>query len=129
MTKPNGHFAGPPARRIAAVLRRPWVAPALLLALAALVGTGAFAYVRDVNDDVDRKDEGARILSQMQTSTARLGNLAALGQEPSLVLHAAADAFAVQATLQELLRRWDRIYWRERTPPAITELRRTQREL
>jgi hypothetical protein len=32
----------------------------------------------------------------MQTSTARLGNLAALGNEPSLRLQAAGDAFALR---------------------------------
>jgi PAS domain S-box-containing protein len=112
-----------------ALLRRPWVAPAALLAVAAVVGLIAFLYVKDVNDDVDRKDEAARILSQMETSTARLGNLAALGQEPSLLLHAAGDAFAVRQTLEDLLRRWDEIYWRDRTPPAITALRRTLRIL
>jgi PAS domain S-box-containing protein len=112
-----------------AVLRKPWVAPVLLLAVAALVGAIAFAYVKDVNDDVDRKDEAAQILSQMETSTARLGNLAALGQEPSLVLHAAGDAFAVRQTLEDLLRRWDEIYWKDSTPGAITALRRTLRIL
>ena len=83
--------------------------PGLLLALAVVVGVVAFVYVSDVNDDVDRKEEAARILSQMQTSTARLGNLAALGSEPSLMLQAAGDAFALQATLGQQLRRWDRV--------------------
>jgi PAS domain S-box-containing protein len=124
----TGHPLGSRARRAPAALRTPWVAPALLLALAALVGVIAFAYISEVNDDVDRKEEAARILSQMQTSTARLGNLAALGNEPSLMLEAARDAFVLQATLQEQLRRWDRVQG-GRTSPAIEELRRAQREL
>jgi PAS domain S-box-containing protein len=118
-----------PARTARAALRRPWVAPALMLALAAVVGAIAFAYVKDVNDDVDRKNEAVRILSQMETSTARLGNLAALGQEPSLVLHAAADAFAVRQSLEDLLRRWEEVYWKDRTPPVIVALGRTLRIL
>jgi len=124
----TGHSPGSRAGRAAAALRTPWVAPALLLALAALVGVIAFAYISDVNDDVDRKEEAAQILSQMQTSTARLGNLAALGNEPSLILQAAGDAFALQATLKEQLRRWDRVRG-GRTSPAVEELRRAQREL
>ena len=110
------------------ILRRPWVVPGLLLALAAAVAVGAFAYVSDVNEDVDRKDEAAQVLSQMETSTARLGNLAALGSEPSLMLQAAGDAFALQVTLDEQLRRWDRV-WDGPTPAAVTELRNAQREL
>lgn len=107
--------------------RKPWVAPALLLALAVAVGVVAFVYVDDVNDDVDRTEESARVLSQMQTSTARLGNLAALGSEPSLVLEAARDAFALQVTLGQQLRRWDRV-WDKPTPPAVAELRQAQAE-
>ena len=125
----NDHSGRSTAGRVAAALRVPWVAPALLLALAAVVGVIAFAYLSDVNEDVDRKEDAAQILSQMQTATARLGNLAALGGEPSLVLHAAADALAVQQTLGEQLRRWDTVWWRERDPAAIVELRRTQGEL
>ena len=116
------------ARRAAAALRRPWVAPALLLAVTVVVGVAAFVYVNNVNDDVDRKEEAARVLSQMQTSTARLGNLAALGSEPSLILQAAADAFALQVTLGQQLRRWDRV-WDKPTPPAVAQLRRAQVEL
>ena len=116
------------ARRAAAALRRPWVAPALLLAVTVVVGVAAFVYVSNVNDDVDRKEEAARVLSQMQTSTARLGNLAALGSEPSLILQAAADAFTLQVTLGQQLRRWDRV-WDKPTPPAVAELRRAQAEL
>jgi PAS domain S-box-containing protein len=125
----NAHSNSWPGRRVKAALRRPWVAPAALLAAAAVVGVVAFLYVSDVNDDVDRKDEAVQILSQMQTQTARLGNLAALGAEPSLVLHAAGDAVAVRQTIDVLLRRWDQVYWGDRTPPAIVELHRTQREL
>ena len=109
-------------------MRRPWVVPGLLLALAAAVAVGAFVYVSDVNEDVDRKDEAAQILSRMETSTARLGNLAALGSEPSLMLQAAGDAFALQATLDEQLRRWDRA-WDGPTPPAVAQLRDAEREL
>ena len=125
-----GHRESPSslARRAAAALRRPWVAPALLLAVAVVVGVAAFVYVNNVNDDVDRKEEAARVLSQMQTSTARLGNLAALGSEPSLILQAAADAFALQVTLGQQLRRWDRV-WDKPTPPAVAQLRRAQAEL
>jgi PAS domain S-box-containing protein len=125
----NGHSNGSPGDRIKAVVRTPWAAPAALLVLAAVVGVVAFLYVSDVNDDVDRKDEAVQILSQMQTSTARLGNLAALGAEPSLVLRAAGDAVVVQQTLDRLLRRWEHVYWGDRTPAAIVELQRTQREL
>jgi len=58
--------------------RSPFYAAMKLLAVAVIVGAGAFAYVSRVNDDVDRKEEAAQILARMQTSTARLGNLAAL---------------------------------------------------
>src|SRR5687768_3810020 len=97
-------------KEVRSILRRPWVVPGLLLALAAAVAVGAFVYVSNVNEDVDRKDEAASILSQMETSTARLGNLAALGSEPSLMLQAAGDAFALQATLDGQLRRWDKVW-------------------
>jgi PAS domain S-box-containing protein len=125
----NRRSNGSPGGRIKAAVRTPWAAPAALLALAAAVGVAAFLYVSDVNNDVDRKDEAVQILSQMQTSTARLGNLAALGAEPSLVLRAAGDAVVVQQTLDRLLRRWEHVYWGDRTPAAIMELQRTQREL
>jgi PAS domain S-box-containing protein len=120
--------SGSLARRTGAALRRPWVAPSLLLALAVAVGVAAFVYVKDVNDDVDRKEEAARVLSQMQTSSARLGNLAALGSEPSLMLQAARDAFTLQVTLGQQLRHWDGV-WDKPTPPAVAELRRAQAEL
>jgi PAS domain S-box-containing protein len=118
-----------PLDAVRALMRRPWAPPALLLVVAAVVGAIAFAYVKDVNDDIDRRDEAVQILSQMETSTARLGNLAALGQEPSLLLHAAGDAFAVRQTLEDLLRRWEEVYWHDRPPAAIVQLRRTLRIL
>ena len=124
----TGHSPDSLTRRTGWALRLPWVAPALLLALAVVVGVVAFVYVDNVNDDVDRKEEAARVLSQMQTSTARLGNLAALGSEPSLMLQAAGDAFALQVTLGQQLRRWDRV-WDKPTPPAVAELRSAQAEL
>jgi PAS domain S-box-containing protein len=123
-----GNPSGSLARRAGAALRMPWVAPAVLLAVVVVVGVVAFVYVSNVNDDVDRKAEAARVLSQMQTSTARLGNLAALGSEPSLILQAATDAFTLQVTLGQQLRRWDRV-WDKPTPPAVAELRRAQAEL
>ena len=122
----NRHFTNPALRRVHDLLREPWAAPALLLAVAVIVGAGAFAYVSRVNDDVDRKEEAAQILARMQTSTARLGNLAALGNEPSLRLQAAGDAFALQATLEDQLRRWEEVYWEDEAPPAIVELGRAQ---
>jgi PAS domain S-box-containing protein len=125
----NGHSTNRALRRIQDVLRTPWAAPALLLAVAVIVGAGAFAYVSRVNDDVDRKEEAAQVLARMQTSTARLGNLAALGNEPSLRLQAAGDAFALQATLEDQLRRWEKVYWEDETPSAIVELGRAQRIL
>jgi len=70
----NRHFTNPALRRVQDLLREPWAAPALLLAVAVIVGAGAFAYVSRVNDDVDRKEEAAQILARMQTSTARLGS-------------------------------------------------------
>jgi PAS domain S-box-containing protein len=110
-------------------MRTPWVPPVVLLTLAAAVGAIAFFYIKDVNDDVDRKQEAGDVLSQMQTSTARLGNLAALGNEPSLRLQAAGDAFALEATLTEQLRRWNKVYWEDPDPPAIAQLEQAQREL
>jgi PAS domain S-box-containing protein len=125
----NGRSTNPAVRRVQDLMREAWAAPALLLTVAVIVGAGAFAYVSRVNDDVDRKEEAAQILARMQTSTARLGNLAALGNEPSLRLQAAGDAFALQVTLQEQLERWDEVYWGDETPPAIAELARAQRVL
>jgi PAS domain S-box-containing protein len=124
----TGQSPDSPTRRSGWAVRLPWLAPALLLALAVVVGVVAFVYVDNVNDDVDRKEEAARVLSQMQTSTARLGNLAALGSEPSLILQAAGDAFALQVTLGQQLRRWDRA-WDKPSPPAVTQLRQAQAEL
>ena len=123
----NGHFTNRVLSRVQDLLREPWAAPAMLLAVAVIIGVGAFTYVSRVNDDVDRKEEAAQILAQMQTSTARLGNLAALGNEPSLRLQAARDAFALQGMLEEQLRRWEAVYRGDRTPTAIAELAGAER--
>jgi PAS domain S-box-containing protein len=125
----NGQSGGWRIRALRDVLRRPWVAPGLLLVVAGVVGAAAFIYTSEVNEDVDRKEDAAQILAEMETSTARLGNLAALGSEPSLMLLAARDAFVLEVTLDGQLRRWDKVYWGKRKQPAVEELRRAQAEL